>query len=220
MREKNSVLPADKADLETLKDIRQLMEKSSRFISLSGWSGIAAGVCALLGIYLARVKIGCWKIDDCLFPRLLQEGGGILQNHLFVIAAGTFASAFILAFLFTWMRSKKDNVPLWGPVARRLMWSVAGTIIVGGVFLYNMIELKQYQLIAPGCLLFYGLALVNASKYTLSEVRYLGYAEIGMGLISCWMTGYGLYFLAAGFGILHIFYGIIMWSKYERRKAG
>jgi hypothetical protein len=71
-------------------------------------------------------------------------------------------------------------------------------------------------LIAPTCLLFYGLALINASRYTLGEIRYLGCCELILGIISLWVPGYGLIFWAAGFGVLHIIYGIIMWWKYER----
>src|SRR5688500_6884094 len=96
------------------------------------------------------------------------------------------------------------------------MWSLMGPLVAGRLFLYRMIQLHQYELVAPGCLIFYGLALVNAAKYTLGEVRYLGYGQLFLGIISCWATGYGLYFWAAGFGVLHIVYGIIMWYKYER----
>jgi hypothetical protein len=82
-----------------------------------------------------------------------------------------------------------------------------------------MMDYGVYGLVAPACLIFYGLALVNASKYTLSEVRYLGYAQILLGIINLWMPGYGLYFWAAGFGVMHIIYGIVMWSRYERNPA-
>ena len=201
---------------EIVKDIKQLMERSSRFISLSGLSGIAAGICALVGAYLVRQKTGCWKIGDCLFGKLINQDSE-LERYLYAVAAGIFIAAFSFAFFFTWLRSKKNNVPIWGSVARRLMWNVAIPLTAGGVFLYAMIGLKQYELIAPGCLLFYGLALVNASKYTLSEIRYLGYSEIMLGLVNCWCISYGLQFWAIGFGVLHIIYGVIMWWKYERK---
>lgn len=220
MEEKNPVRPVHPGGQqpdETLRDIKQMMERSSRFISLSGLSGIAAGICALAGVYLVTLKIDCWKIADCLFNRLGEEGGTTLESELYGIAAGTFIAAFVLAFFFTWLRSKKTNTPVWGPVARRLMWNVAIPLGAGALFLFRMAELQQYELIAPGCLIFYGLALVNASKYTLSEIRYLGYTEILLGLINCWFIGYGLYFWAIGFGVCHIIYGIIMWLKYERK---
>ena len=205
--------------LETLKDIRQMMERSSRFISLSGLSGISAGICALTGAYLVAKETGCWTTGDCLFQRLAEQGGP-LEKKLFIIAAKTFVAAFLSAFFFTWLRSKKSQVPVWGVVARRLMWNVTLPLLTGAVFLFAMIRLGQYELVAPGCLVFYGLSLVNASKYTLSDIRYLGYLEIILGLVSCWFIGYGLHFWAAGFGLLHIIYGVIMWWKYERKGTG
>ena len=89
-------------------------------------------------------------------------------------------------------------------------------MIVGGIFLLKLLENGNYGLIAPGCLIFYGIALINGSKYTLSEVEYLGYCHISLGLINCWFIDGGLYFWAAGFGVLHIIYGVVMWFKHER----
>jgi hypothetical protein len=63
---------------------------------------------------------------------------------------------------------------------------------------------------------FYGLALVNASKYTLTDIRYLGITEIILGILNIFFLRRGLYFWALGFGVLHIIYGLVMWWKYER----
>ena len=90
-------------------------------------------------------------------------------------------------------------------------------LITGGIFIAGMLWYDNWLFVAPACLIFYGLALVNASKYTLTDIRYLGYCEILLGLINMFFIGYGLWFWAAGFGVLHIIYGIIMWQKYERK---
>jgi hypothetical protein len=189
--------------LQELQQIKKMMERSSKFISLSGLSGISAGICALAGAWVALQKINSLE-------------GATLQNDLLLIALLTFSVAFITSFLFTYLRSKKTGLPLWGTTTLRLFWNTVIPLAAGGLFLLRSIQLEQYELIAPGCLIFYGLALVNASKYTLGEVRYLGYAQIILGIINLWMIGYGLYFWAAGFGFLHIVYGILMWYKYER----
>jgi len=202
--------------LETLQDIKRIMERSSRFISLSGWSGISAGICALIAAFVTASRIDCWKIGECLFSRLEGYGSDSLRKELILIGATTFFVAFILAFLFTYYRSRKSNIPVWNSTVRRLMWSVMGPLIAGGIFLFRMIQLHQYELVAPGCLIFYGLSLINASKYTLGEIRYLGYGQVLLGLLNCWMIGYGLHFWALGFGVLHIIYGVVMWYKYER----
>src|SRR5205085_10501373 len=125
--------------------------------------------------------------------------------------------AFVLAFIFTYMRSKKTNIPIWGSTARRLMINVMIPMIVGGIYLIKLVENRDYSLIAPGSLIFYGLALLNASKYTLPEIKYLGYGQILLGIINLWFIEAGIYFWALGFGALHIIYGTVMWWRYERR---
>lgn len=211
-----------KQQLDALTDIRQMMERSSRFISLSGLSGVAAGVCALVGAYFAygiinpihlEGSVKAEGIKETFQPQTLRD---FMGNKLFMIALVTFIAALVLAFAFTWLRSHKNNVPVWGAAARRLMVNVSIPMIAGGIYIFKLIEYGTYGLIAPGCLLFYGLALLNASKYTLGEIKYLGYIQIVLGLISCWFIGYGLYFWAAGFGLMHIIYGILMWYRYER----
>lgn len=202
--------------LNTLEDIKEIMQKSSRFISLSGWSGIAAGICALAGAWYTSTKIDCWVRGDCQFEQLVREGGLSLQSRLLQIAVVTFLAALSLAFFFTYLRSKKTGTPIWNYTSRRLMINVAIPMIAGGLFIFRMMELGYFAVVAPACLLFYGLALVNASKYTLGEIRYLGYGQLILGVINCWALGYGLYFWAAGFGVLHIIYGAMMWYRYER----
>lgn len=204
-----------KQPLDTLQDIKKMMERSSRFISLSGWSGISAGVCALVGAYFASKKLPARggsgsEYDD------LGLGGVQIVNDLIIIALIVFVAAFVSAFIFTYLRSKKNNTPIWDRVARRLMWNVLIPLGVGGLVILNVLQHGEFWLVGPFCLIFYGLALLNASKYTLGEIRYLAFAQLILGLISLWMPGNDLYFWALGFGVFHILYGFIMWWKYER----
>jgi hypothetical protein len=202
-------------DLETLQDIKRMMERSSRFISLSGWSGISAGVCALLGAGFAQKSIQHYYHVDYLrntaYPLMLKF-------DLLVIAIFTFSAALILAFFFTYLKSRKEGVAIWGSTARRLLWNTMFPMMVGGFFIWRLIDLKEYQLLAPAALIFYGLALVNGSKYTIGEVRWLGYGEITLGIINLWVSHEELLFWSLGFGILHILYGAAMWWKYDRQK--
>lgn len=199
-----------------LHDIKKMMEQSSRFISLSGLSGIAAGICALAGAWIAKSLINNNTATTPEQPDSILHGD-FINSRLLQLAFVTFIAAFISAFLFTYRRSKKNNVPIWGTTAKRVMINISIPMIVGGIFLLALIKNSAYEFVAPGCLIFYGLGLLNASKYTLQEIRYLGYAEILLGLINLYFTGYGLYFWAAGFGALHIVYGIYMWFKYENK---
>ncbi len=197
--------------LAAIQDMKRIMERSSRFISLSGWSGMAAGICALAGAGAAHYFISQGR----------HAGRGLLgftflEGTLLLVAGITFVSAFIFSFIFTYFRSRKEGVAVWGTSARRLLFNTTVPLLAGAFVVYRMLQLEEYGMIAPSCLIFYGLALVNGSKYTLGEVKYLGYFQVLLGVINLWMPGYGLYFWALGFGILHIIYGLVMWWKYER----
>lgn len=208
--------------IQTLAEIKQMMDRSSRFVSLSGWSGIAAGICALVAAWLANKKFNEYGIHENEYEAKANytRDGNLLQldRELLILAVITFIVAFFFAFLFTYLRSRKTGVPIWGFMARKVIINVAVPMTVGGLLIWRILDFGLYELVAPACLLFYGLALINASKFTLSEVRYLGYLQLLLGIINLWIIGYGLYFWAAGFGLLHILYGIVMWNKYERNK--
>lgn len=203
--------------IEDLKDIRRLMDRSSRFISLSGLSGIAAGICAIAGAYFANRILkgyygsynseGIFSGDD--FSRL--------KIKLALLAAIVFVAAFSSSFYFTWRKVKKEGLPIWDHSSRRLAWNLMIPLIAGGLFIIGMLHYDIWMFVAPASLVFYGLALVNASKYTLTDIRYLGYCEIILGVINMYFIGYGLWFWAIGFGVLHIIYGMIMWMKYESK---
>ena len=210
----------EQQSLEALQDIKRMMERSSRFISLSGWSGVAAGVCALIGAWLAHLHMweATYFIDDRKAQAQLfsQDLWILLNTWIFWIAVGTFAAAFITSFFFTWLKTREHGIAIWGTTSRRLLINVMLPMVAGGIFLLRAAYLGYIELIAPGCLIFYGLALINGSKYTLGEIRWLGLTQIVLGIINLWFVGYGLYFWAAGFGVMHIVYGLVMWWKYER----
>jgi hypothetical protein len=207
----------------TLQDIKQMMERSSRFISLSGLSGIAAGSCALIGAaaaYTVLQNAGYSPVDyasaNVVISKEYKMSG--IDVSLLIIAALTFVAAFVSAFIFTYMRCKKSKIPVWNTSSRRLTFSTLIPMAVGGIFLLKLLEQNNYEFIGPGCLIFYGLAVLNGSKYTLQEVRYLGYALLLLGLINLWVPGLSIFFWAIGFGLLHIIYGTIMWMKYEKNQ--
>jgi hypothetical protein len=208
--------------LDALQDIKQMMNKSSRFISLSGLSGVAAGVCALAGAWFANKEISKYSFENSTGysgvqgTYIFKEGHLVLAKHLAYIGVLTFLAALLLSFLFTYVRSRQAGVAIWGYTARRLIINVAIPMIAGALLIWRMMDFGLFGLIAPACLLFYGVALINASKYTLKEIRYLGYCMLILGALNLWMLSYGIYFWAMGFGVLHIIYGILMWNKYER----
>ena len=210
--------------LAALQDIKQMMEKSSRFLSLSGLSGVAAGSCAVVGAIVAHSWLNNPTASEqaldtyrtATAPLITGQTTVLLESRLFALAAIVFIAALFLALIFTWLRSKQTGIPLWGNTARKVMVAVTIPMAVGGLFILKIADTGAYGLVAPGCLVFYGLALLNASRYTLVEIRYLAYTQLILGALNLWWIGYGLHFWTLGFGISHIIYGIVMWYKYER----
>jgi hypothetical protein len=204
--------------LKDIQDIRRIMERSSKFISLSGLSGVAAGVCALIGAFTG------YKLLDNYYGTFNSRGFfsgddfSLLKIKFALLAAVVFSIAFASSFYLTWRKAKKQGQPIWDHTSKRLAWNMLVPLITGGFFILGMLRYDAWQFVSPACLIFYGLALVNASKYTLNDIRYLGYCEILLGLINMYFPGYGLWFWAIGFGVLHIIYGIIMWQKYEKNQ--
>jgi len=207
--------------IDQLSEIRSLMEKSSRFISLSGWSGIMAGIYALIGAYVAKAYY--FGHSDIYSERLSELIGGpyLFQNlgyyGFFILDAGLVVGlALITGMVFTAKRAKKNGQRIWDRVALRMLVNLAIPLFTGGVFCIMLMEHKAIGLVAPAMLIFYGLALVNASKYSIYELKFFGMAQIALGLIASYYIGHGLMFWAIGFGFFHIIYGAYMWLKYER----
>jgi predicted lysophospholipase L1 biosynthesis ABC-type transport system permease subunit len=197
---------------DDLKDIKDIMNRSSRFISLSGLSGISAGIIALIGAYIAYQTVYSKQVS-------LGYSRAILANQsittLLIIAILTIALTIGAGIFFTSRKAKENKEKLWDIHPKRLLINLLIPLATGGI-LGLMFLLKGYiGIVAPLTLIFYGLALVNASKYTLSEIRSLGIIEIIIGLIAFQFIGYGLLFWSIGFGLLHILYGIAMHIKYK-----
>jgi hypothetical protein len=214
----NSQSPADQS-LETLQDIKRMMERSSRFISLSGLSGLSAGICALIGAWVARGWIGAYYGSGGYVTEhgYMQREAGDLKWKFIALAASVLAAALATSTWFTWRKARKSQLPIWDHASKKLAINMLIPLAAGGFFVLGLWYHADWEYIAPACLVFYGLALVNASKYTLTDIRYLGMLEIALGCISMYYPHEGLYFWAAGFGILHIIYGLIMWWKYEKQ---
>lgn len=198
---------------EDLSHIRSMMERSSRFISLSGLSGVVAGLAALIGagyVYfvLQREGISYFDGDRNIYqPALVRE--------LVIIGALILVVALLSGYIFTANKSRKKGLKIWDATTKRLLVTFIVPLITGGIFCLALLFHHLFVWIAPATLIFYGLALVSAERYTLTDVKYLGYCQIVLGLVSLFFLGWGLLFWAIGFGVLHIVYGLIMHKKYK-----
>jgi len=198
-----------------LQHIRQMMERSSRFISLSGLSGVFAGITALVGAFFVHQVFQSEGIS------YFDNSGRVYEFHfikkLFLIGLGILVVALFFGYFFTARKSKQQNQKIWDATTKRLLINFAIPLVTGGLFCIGLIYQHYFAMIAPATLIFYGLALVNAERYTLTDVKYLGISEIVLGLLSLFFLGYGLLFWAIGFGILHIVYGLMMYKKYDSK---
>ncbi|HSN48798.1 MAG TPA: hypothetical protein VLR29_08560 [Flavobacterium sp.] len=201
--------------LNDISEIKNLMDKSSRFISLSGLSGILAGFYCLIGAALAYKIIYFDTAASGNYDDLIVTATMLLQ--LFIIAAGVIVLSLVTAVVLSIRKAKKSNEIVWNTSTKRLVINFLIPLLTGGFFILFLIEKEILGLVAPLTLLFYGLACVNASKYTLGDIRYLGISMILLGLLSTWFLGYGLLFWALGFGVCHILYGAMMYYKYDRK---
>lgn len=197
--------------LDDLSEIKNLMSKSTQFISLSGFAGILAGFYAVVGAYFAHQLIeNHLKTTDYI----------TLESYTFYkiigIALLVLVASVSTAFYLSYKKAHKNNEHLWNSTSKRLLINFCIPLVTGGILIILFLKNGIYGLVAPMTLIFYGLACVNASKYTFKDVRYLGILEIILGLIAVDFSGYGLWFWVVGFGILHIIYGAIMYVKYDK----
>ena len=202
---------------EDLKIIKKVMEESSRFLSLSGLSGLFAGLIALAGATVAGLLIMKSRIllTDDYFAGLSTDGSGIQRALLIIDLMLVLVSAIGISVYFSYRRSLHQGLKIWTPVSKRLLVNLMAPLVTGGIFIIIIYIQYQWQLIIPAMLIFYGLALVSAGKFTYNEVFYLGLAEILTGLSCAFFPAYGFLFWCFGFGFLHIAYGLIMYRKYE-----
>lgn len=208
--------------LENLSEIRSLMERSSRFISLSGLSGVIAGIFAILGATAAYYYIATHPRSSgyyYYYDYIISESGTMNTDALLFFLADALVIltlSLLAGCIFSVRKAKQRGYSVWDATAKRLLINLMIPLISGGLFCLIMLYHGLVAFIAPATLIFYGMALLNASKYTFDDIRYLGICEIGLGLISSMYLGYGLIFWTIGFGILHIIYGMVMYNKYEK----
>lgn len=202
---------------QDLSSIRNMMERSSKFISLSGLSGILAGVYALIGAGVAYYLTGRPT------PAGLVEGIlSIIQNIKYLIEIGfiVLVASIATGFILTYRKAKRKGQSIWGKASRALLFNMSIPILAGGALVIILLyQGGNLGLLLPTTLIFYGLALVNASNFTFTDVKYLGICEIILGLIGACIPGYGLILWAIGFGLLHIIYGSVMYLKYDREST-
>ena len=212
--------------LEHISEIKNMMERSSRFLSLSGLSGVFAGIYALIGAAIVYWDMGFSGTNESAITYAQFVRGEMGEENLtnklvFLIGVGAVVMllSLVTGFFFTSRKAKKQNLKVWDSASKRMLFSLFIPLAAGGIFSFALIKSHTMGLVAPATLIFYGLALLNCSKYTFNDLKYLGLSEIALGLIASFFIGKGLLFWAVGFGVLHIIYGGVMYFKYERNQS-
>ena len=207
--------------LEALQDIRSMMERSSRFLSLSGLSGIWTGICALAGVAAMYI----WLKMPTLAIRATnyfeaavgnQNWGLSYRGAFLAIGICTFIAALAGVIFFNARKARLSKQAVWDRAAQRMAIALCTPLAVGAVFCLALARYDLVGLIAPTTLVFYGLALIHTDKFTIGNVQRLGLLEVVLGLVGLFLPQYGLHLWALGFGILHIIYGTWIYMKFER----
>jgi hypothetical protein len=204
--------------IEDLRIIKKVMEESSRFLSLSGLSGIFAGLTALAGAAVAIFAFldGDLILSDEMFSSKSLPEITRIQVGLTLLAGIVLVISIALSIWFSWRKSVKKSQRMWTPVSRKLLTNLIVPLVAGGMIIVIFLIHNEWQYILPSMLIFYGLSLVSATKFTYNDIFYLGLIEILSGLAAAALPSYGIIFWAFGFGLLHIVYGLLLYRKYER----
>lgn len=200
--------------IKDITEIRSMMERSSKFLSLTGFSGVMAGIYALVGAYLVY-EFFYSNAGDNFFTSMDGKFSGNLWN-LIALALLILVLALGTAIFFSYRKANKNGEKIWNATARRLVTNMAIPLVAGGLLILVFLTKGLFGLVVPVSLIFYGLALANAGKFTFEEMKSLGIIQVFLGLLAAYYMEYSLLFWAFGFGIMHILYGIYMHLKYEK----
>jgi hypothetical protein len=203
---------------EDLQAIREIMERSSKFLSLSGLSGVFAGVSALVGAAVAWLFI----LDSCnvqYTAYISGPGGSVTSGFMFYLALDAvvvLGLAVLGAIYFSQRKARKAGQLFWTKPTRSLLLHLMIPMVSGGIFILILVFQNNLALVASAMLIFYGLSLVNGGKFTFGEIHYLGLTQIVLGILAGVFVNHGLLFWTIGFGLMHIVYGTVMYYRHER----
>lgn len=210
---------SNQEQLEAIQDIKKLMERSSRFSALSGLSGAIAGLLALISSFITYSILDTpwgesisyadiWSVST---ETLTAKGMLMLLNLGILLLLAFGISAYLSA-----LNAKKQGVSPFNLTARRMLLNFSIPLLAGAIYSAILLLQGHIELILPATLLFYGMSMLNAGKYTIDWIRYLGICMIVLGLLGSFFTGYGLLIWTLGFGLLHIVFGLIIYYKNEK----
>ncbi|MRX48797.1 hypothetical protein [Pedobacter puniceum] len=198
--------------LEDIKEIKEIMNRSTRFISLSGLSGVSTGLIALVGVAAAYLMV--FQEQNWLIEQAVSIDATNLF-YLLLIAVVTLGLSIGSAIFFTTQKAIRQSQKVWDQQSKRLLVNLSIPLVTGGLLCLLLLYKGFVGFLPALTLVFYGLALINASKYTWPELRNLGLFEIVLGLLAIQFIAYSLLMWALGFGVIQVIYGLIVQKKYK-----
>ncbi|MDX1492730.1 MAG: hypothetical protein R3253_01555 [Longimicrobiales bacterium] len=181
--------------MDNLRYIRETMERSGSFTHVSGIGGVVMGLVALVAAFIARSMAG-----DLEWLAVWIVAAGICL----AVAAGSMAR-----------KSRAEGVSLLSGPGRKFLWSVTPSLVAGAVLTLVLAQADATGLLPGIWLLLYGSAVVTGGSHSVRPVPLMGVAFMVAGAAALLSpAGWGDIYMAAGFGGLHILFGIVIWRKH------
>jgi len=182
---------------EDLRFIRDTMERSSAFTAVSGWGQVLLGSTALAAAALAARQATPF---------------GWLRIWL---AEGLVAVA--IALITCFRKANRNGLPLFSGPARKVALGLAPPLVAGAFLTFLLLRLGLQAALPATWLLLYGAGIMTGGAFSVSIVPVMGLCFMLLGgLAVLGPAAWGDWFLAAGFGGLHIVFGFLI----ARRHGG
>ena len=181
--------------MENLRFIRETMERSQSFTAVSGGAGVVMGALALAAAWLARVQ-----------PT---------TERWMAIWLVTAALSFLVAVAGMALKSRAAGIPLRSGPGRKFVFGFAPPIVIGGFLTVALYLHGQPQLLPGTWLLLYGTAVVTGGAHSVRIVPLMGIGFILVGACALFAPiSWGDTFMAAGFGVLHVAFGMLVATRH------
>ena len=183
---------------ENLRVIRALMERSTKFSTFSGLSGVCAGMASIIGCIITRLYIP----DPGAFPVQFLA----LWSTVIVIAVGA-------DYLLMKRRAAQVGKRVLSRLGKQMVIASVPGLGTGAIVTFYLLQHHLLGSVYPFWMLAYGLAVSATGLFSQREVSLLGVAFLIAGAACLFATGIGLPMMAVTFGGFHIVYGLAMSRK-------
>jgi hypothetical protein len=180
---------------DNLRFIRETMERSTHFTAVPGYGGIFMGLTAVAASVIAanQATIRAWLLVW-------------VTEAVLAFAIGLFAM---------WQKSKIAKLPLTSAPARKFALGFLPSVLCGVVLTLGLWRFGHFEAMIPAWLLLYGAAVVTGGAFSVKAVPVMGWCFIALGTAAFFLPAdFGNWLMAAGFGVLHVVFGIIIARRF------